>query len=914
VAQNVQQSVSTYRKLHWANTDKAKCNELVGQLKKYIDGLFDVLPPNATIIRISQPTSLHLSFNIPFNLPDIRRNADFIGREDLLEQLKREIEKGAATMDIIQIVLHGMGGMGKTQLAMEYIYRHFKNYSSVFWINAASEQTTKISFTHIMQQLIKHHAKLSEKPDYPHIGRLLGMAGKLDSMGMFTVQQPSEEQHIVNAVKEWLTAEDNTKWLLVFDNFDDLESFDINDYIPTSAHGTVIITSRRRQSIQGRRVLEVMQMDNSEAEELLFRSAKLDLGELSPGDYEREKEAAAAIVQKLGYLPLAIDQAGAYIHTRDYLFSRYLKEYQANVTQLLSKKWKVGKNDRSVFAAWDLSFNAIQNQNPKAAELLLLFGFLNNNDICEELLKRGMKLPKDDTSLEDSIQILFSYSMAKRKNRGDHSLNIHPVVHMWAQWKLEMEPESYNKKAIEAFYIVASAIVTGGRRKVEDWVFERQILPHIFAVERQIKILTMENKEILEAVNNLRNVYMEHGYFRKAEELSRVILAGYEKLLGTEHADTLTAVHDMAVVFQRQGQYKEALELFERALVGRETLLGTDHLHTLSVVHDMGVVFHQQGQYHKALEFYERVLVGREKSLGTDHLHTLTTVYSVGIVFHQQRQYQKALEFYERVLVGREKSLGADHPSTLHVVSNMAGLFYHQKQYDKALELLEQALAGEEKALGTDHPDTLAVVHVMGMVFYQQGQYHKAIEFYERALVGRERTLGADHPETLATVHHMAAVFYSQEHYNKALELYERVLVGREKSLGVDHPETLGTVNNMAEVFFCQGQYNKALEWCERALVGREKLLGTDHPGTLTTVHNMGMIFHEQGQYHKALEFFERALGGTEKSLGVDHPDTLGIIRDMADSFEAIGQSHKAQELRERASGEGSTNKIPTTR
>ncbi|KAF8463685.1 hypothetical protein BDZ91DRAFT_796227 [Kalaharituber pfeilii] len=152
-----------------------------------------------------QTASLHLSFDIPFSLPDIRRNADFVGREDLLEQLKQEIEKGAGTMDIIQVVLYGMGGIGKTHLAMEYVYRHTGDYSSVFWVNAAGEQTTKISFTHYMQRLIKHHAKLSHEPDYAHIGRLLGMAGKLDQTRKFTVKQPTEEQHVVDAVKEWLT-------------------------------------------------------------------------------------------------------------------------------------------------------------------------------------------------------------------------------------------------------------------------------------------------------------------------------------------------------------------------------------------------------------------------------------------------------------------------------------------------------------------------------------------------------------------------------------------------------------------------------------------------------------------------------------------------------------------------------------
>ncbi|KAF8454044.1 P-loop containing nucleoside triphosphate hydrolase protein [Kalaharituber pfeilii] len=397
--QNVQQSVSAYRKLRWASSDKARCHELVGQLTKYIDGLFNVLPPNATIPRLSERKLLHLSFDIPFSLPNFQRNSDFVGREHLLEQLKQKIE-GATTKKVILVVLYGMGGVGKTQLALEYAYRHHGDYSAVFWINAASEQTMKLGFTSIMQQLIKHHAKLCGEPDYMHIGRLLGMAGKLNSVGLFTVQDPSEEQYVVDAVKEWFAAKDNTKWLLVFDNLDDLRSFDINNYIPSSSYGTVIITSRRRESVHGRGWIEVDQMTKLEAEELLLKSAKRDFEKVTEGDCEHEKEAAATIVEKLGYLPLAIDQAGACIYALDSSFSRYLSEYENKVTYLLSTEWKLGTHDRAVFAAWDLSFNAIQEQNANAAELLLLCGFLDNNDICEELLQRGMKLPMNDCKLE----------------------------------------------------------------------------------------------------------------------------------------------------------------------------------------------------------------------------------------------------------------------------------------------------------------------------------------------------------------------------------------------------------------------------------------------------------------------------------------------------------------------------------
>jgi len=203
-----------------------------------------------------------------------------VGREYLLENLKQEVEEGNRAQNII--VLYGTGGMGKTELALEYIHQHYKDHSSVFWINAASDQTTILGFTHIMQRLIKHHAQLSD--DYSQIGRLLGMAGKLDSNGCFPVTQPSEAQRVVDAVKEWFALPENSNWLLVFDNLDDPDLVDIGEYIPACNHGTVIITSRRRDLQQGRRGFEVQQMHPMEAIQLLLTACAMPkFGDLGPG-------------------------------------------------------------------------------------------------------------------------------------------------------------------------------------------------------------------------------------------------------------------------------------------------------------------------------------------------------------------------------------------------------------------------------------------------------------------------------------------------------------------------------------------------------------------------------------------------------------------------------------------------------
>ena len=275
----VQQSLPMYRKLRWVIADRGKLDDLLQILRGLNDGLFQVLPTSARPVTqaIQQAATIKLSFDIPFLL-NIRKSGAFVGREYLLENLKQEVEEDKHTQNTI--VLYGIGGMGKTQLAIEYIHRHYEDHSSVFWINAASDQTTVLGFTQIMQRLIEHHAQLSA--DYPHIGRLLGMSDKLDSNGCFSVTQPSEAQYVVGAVKRWFALPKNSNWLLVFDNLDDPDLVDIEEYIPVCNHGTVIITSRRRSLQQGRRGFEVEQMEPKEAVQLLLTACAMpkfeDLG------------------------------------------------------------------------------------------------------------------------------------------------------------------------------------------------------------------------------------------------------------------------------------------------------------------------------------------------------------------------------------------------------------------------------------------------------------------------------------------------------------------------------------------------------------------------------------------------------------------------------------------------------------
>jgi len=273
----VQQSLPVYLKLRRVISDNAKLGELLRNLTSLNNGLFQVLPASEGTLahpahphRFQEHSKRTLLFDVPFSL-HVGENCDFVGREYLLEKLKQEIEKGKDSQNII--VLYGAGGMGKTQLALNYVHQQYRNYSSVFFVNMASVQTTILGFTQIMQCLVQRHGQISD--DYVQIGRLLGMAGKLDPAGCFTLTSEPEEQHVVRAVKQWFSAPGNTNWLLVFDNLDDPDLVEMEKYVPSCNHGTIIITSRRRDCVQGRRGLEVQHMHHMESIQLLLSACTI---------------------------------------------------------------------------------------------------------------------------------------------------------------------------------------------------------------------------------------------------------------------------------------------------------------------------------------------------------------------------------------------------------------------------------------------------------------------------------------------------------------------------------------------------------------------------------------------------------------------------------------------------------------
>ncbi|KAI5849924.1 hypothetical protein BZA05DRAFT_63506 [Tricharina praecox] len=711
-----------------------------------------------------RPLGFNSGMSPIFMVPS-RKNPDFVGREETLNRLESLLPPDSESQQ--RAALYGLGGNGKTTIAIEFCHRRQKAKPDghIFWVLGDSYQNFKSSYLEVVRE-----------------ANII-----IDGIDL--------EEDRLKQVKKWLDSATSGDWILIVDNFDNLDHLANHDepdlrlakYLPVK-RGAILYTTRDG-TIVGNFVpraaaMHIRAMSDAEALRLFTN--------LSPTDEAAVSKDTIELLNQLDHLPLAITQAAAYIRETGVEISTYMKmfkECENNQEELLSKALPVQDEDsrrhcsRAVMTTWKLTVGKIRNQSPDSVRLLEIMSFLSPDDIPKGLL-RGVLSDKSDVQFSAAFAPLLAFSLIDRLKSS--KFRLHRLVGL--------------------------------------------------CIRREIAEIPQRRDELLETLCGLLYDSFPQDMRGNHNQCSLLEVHAITVLLHTSNSGSHKKFHSSMGLPYCLGSFlvtnnrdaAGALTLFQQALDGCEKALGKDHPDTLATVHSIAITYDNQGDYHKALEWFQRALDGREKALGKDHHYTLATVHNMANTFHQQGDYHKALEWLQRALDGREKALGKDHPDTLHTVHTMANTFLGQGDYHKALEWFQRALDGREKALGKDHPDTLATVHNMANTFHQQGDYQKSLELYQRALDGYEKALGKDHPDTLNTVNNMANTFHQQGEYHKALEWFQRALDGYEKALGKDHPHTLATlatVNNMALAFREQGYYHKVLEWFQWVCRGILRLL-----------------------------------------------------------------------------------------
>ncbi|KAK4644806.1 hypothetical protein QC761_308170 [Podospora bellae-mahoneyi] len=566
------------------------------------------------------------TFSVPYP-----RNNNFVGRSDILATLH---QLSCNSTSQTRVALCGLGGIGKTQIAIEFTYRIQRTYPniSVFWVHASNHERFREAYTAIAQKYrIPGHGDPKAK--------------------------------VLPLVKSWLESQECGQWIMAIDNADDLELFfNRNDglgrYLPECAHGTILITTRNLQVASrltkgmASSVIRIGKMDEVETAQLLStRLAEIDT---MPGDY-------AGLSARLEYLPLALVQAASFIQENSITISRYIQlldESDQTLIDLLSEDFEtVGRDSetpRAVAEAWIISFKQIHNRNTLAGELLSIMSFLDRQTIPYEFL---FTYAKDhgagELQLIKALGVLKAFSFVTEDK--DQKFDMHQLVHLVTRkWLVQ---NGIKQKFAERALLVVTVCFPWGEYK--NWTICNAYLPHATAVLKLGEDISSRQGKLARArlLHYAGALFSGRGDYQSAVLYQKEVWEINQAHLGEEHPITLTSIHNLALTYQSQGRWKEAELLQLQVLEIAKRVLGEEHPDTLASMNNLALTYQSQGQWKEA-ELLQLVL-------GEEHPDTLVSIHNLAYTWKVMGRLEAAVELMQECVRLRQKVLGSDHPDSV---------------------------------------------------------------------------------------------------------------------------------------------------------------------------------------------------------------------------------------------------------
>lgn len=851
----------------WSNRDEAWADVVEG-IRKVIEGVSG-----------TSRTVLSDNRHLPYS-----KNRFFTGRDDMLRRLRRTFEKNPTVAQ----ALSGLGGIGKTQIAIEYAYRYFENYRYVFWAQAESEES-----------LIRSYMEFASRLALPE-------------------QKTSKQDIIIQAVKNWLENQD--QWLLVLDNADTDKLTIIEHFIPRRFKGHILLTTRASALGDLASRVEVEELPLEQAALLLLRRAsRLPLGHSLKQIESKKQELAFLIARQLGGIPLALDLAGAYLEETGCSLAEYYQLWQKQGASLLQKRQEQRHDSpasavatwqpsfKSVVAIWQPSFQRAEQKNPAAAEILRLCAWLSAESIPKKLLVEGATylgpllgpVASNLHSLNEAIKILKGYSLVNCDPERE-ALSLHHLVQtvlqdfmgneMSKQWRERAvkavsasfpNPEDASLWAMceewmphallcaiwieqdhmifpEATHLLTLAgLYLRERARYEE---ARPLLEHVLTIDKQRE--GDESPLVATDQGNLAYLFWSQGNYQDAKQSFQHALEIRQKWLDEAHPDLAESLQNLACLYQTLGNFEESEQLFQSAIAidkqGTESTLAVD-------LSNLAEIYRRQGKYEQAESLLRQALVMCEKYVGQEHLDTAHIFHKRGLLAYQQGKLDEAESFFRQTLVIYEKQLGYEHPNTAQIFNALGELSSSQGKFDEAEALFLRALEIKKRYFGEIHSSTAATMNGLALLYLQQGKYifvrreqthsffkkgrfDEAEQLFRQALEIREQVLGKKHLNTALVAHNLACLYQAQADYEKAEPLFLDAFRVYEELAGSEHLETIHILHNLIYFYSVQERFEEAEQFWERAMALHEKLLEQNSP--------RGLLLQQQNAV--LLDVFER--------------------------------------------------------
>jgi tetratricopeptide (TPR) repeat protein len=791
------------------------------------------------------------------NVP--QRNKNFTGRTELLDKLRRGVTAGATAL--VPHALHGLGGVGKTQLAIEYAYRYAHEYKIIWWIRAEQTALVRSSLAALAQRL--------------------GIAGV----------DPGRVEESVAAVLDALRrGEPDARWLLVFDNADQPEL--IEAFMP-SGPGDVIITSRNRQWERVADALEVNVFSRPESQEFL----RLCVDGINGADADR-------LAEEFGDLPLGLEQAAAWLAQTAMTVDAYLDLLGEENSRILAENPPPPGYPVPVAAAWSLSVSRLRSQTPDAMELLQFCAFFGPAPIPLELLERGRFIVdpplrdtlKDQILLGRAIRALGRYALARIDNHR-RTLEVHRIIQRLIRDELDDETRYRLRHGV---HMVLSAADPGDPDDVDNWPKYAELLGHVGPSE----LVKSQNPEVRRTAQNVVRYLLVTGDYSGALSSADKALAIWGEDSGPDDRYILAMTRLKIQILQALAEYQTANDLTEPTLNRMREHLGEDDDETLILMNCRCIDLWARGEFAESLDFTEYTLRRHQAVFGDDHARTFAAKNNFGEAQElngeyaaarrlQQEMYQEKLNFY-----GRD-----DHPRVLFTLDALGRTTLAEGHLQSALDSLEQAYLlfqrhVEAQVLLESNSWVLQQAVDLSIARRAMGDYAGALRVAEQAHERYQRTyLNPNHPRTLAAAASLGNAQRLAGDAQSAVKLLDDTCQRYEAVFGGQHPYTLGCLADVAITRRHLGEVAVARGLLERAAGGLAGRLGPQHHHTLICQVDLATTLAELGETEQAARRSEEAYQGLAAVLGEDHPHTLASAANLALDLRALGHDQRADEL-----------------
>jgi len=712
--------------------------------------------------------------------------------------------------------------VGKTQIALEYAYRHALEYSAVFWIGAETGEQIVASLLHIAE--------------------VLQLPGRDDK----------DQQRVITVVQHWFAMHE--QWLLIWDNVEDLALLD--RFLPSIRSGAILITTRCQVLGTLARGLDLPPMKHEEGTLFLLRRAKMldsqatseqvrQFAARTPAHYA----AAADLVTTMGGLPLALDQTGAYLEETHCGLPAYLDLFRNRGAVLLQQRGE-GSRDHpaSVSTTFALAIAATAQRHPAVWDLLRVCALLQPDAIPEELFRLGgehlggtlQAACRDALEWDRVIAITCGYSLLFRQPE-TQTLSMHRLVQaVLLNAMTKAEWERWMKRVIHAldtlFPDLEQATEHGILRQGE------RLLPHTLLCLPQAP----QSLALASLAHKVAQYLHVRGRYVEATPLYQQALHIREQTQGPDHPNVASSLKYLATHYMRQGKYAEAEPLYRQTVHVFEQALGPNHPDVARVLNNLALLYAEQGKYTEAEPLYCRAIHILEQTPGPDRHYMANVLHNLALLYQMQDKDAEAEPLHQRELHIREQTQGPDHPDMASALNILAELYRRQGKYTEAEPLYCRAIHILEQALGPDHHYVAHPLNNLALLYWAQGKYTEAEPLYLRALHLREQTLGPDHPYVAHPLHNLANLYSAQGKYEQAGSLYQRALSIREQHLGQQHPETAQILHDLAVFWQKRGKLDEALNLAERALSIRSQSQGDAHPKTIASRTLLVQLLQEQ--------------------------------------------------------------------